>query len=417
MLGEYHAGIGLGGPAWIRVDGNVDFNWWEDAPHPSISPDSFSVRWTGVLVPPFTGIYDLGARVFGQFRLWLEDTLLTEYSDRHAVFTQTVPVQLRAGRPYRIRLEFHDRRSDALVQLVWSVPNDRLREEAIECAKNADVAVVVLGLTPRLEGEEMPVKVEGFAGGDRTSLDLPRQQEELLKAIVATGTPVVLVLMNGSALAINWASENVPAIVEAWYPGQAAGTAVADVLFGDVNPSGRLPVTAYRSVAQLPPFSDYAMKGRTYRYFSGEPLYPFGYGLSYTRFRYSDLRLPANVETGHDIVVSAAVENAGSMQGEEVAQLYVTLEGASAPVPIRSLQGFQRVALSPGESARVTFTLTPRQISLIDDAGVRIQLAGSVRISIGGEQPGMVGRQDAPTTETVTATMTVTGRQFVIKER
>src|SRR6185295_12784621 len=207
--------------------------------------------------------------------------------------------------------------------------------------RKSEVAVVVLGISARLEGEEMPVKIEGFRGGDRTDLSLPKSQEALLKAVVATGKPVVVVLLSGSALAVNWANDNVPAILHAWYPGGEGGTAIADVLFGDYNPAGRLPVTFYKSVDQLPPFTDYSMAGRTYRYFKGEPLYPFGYGLSYTEFVYSNLR---STKSADNVKVTVDVKNTGERDGDEVVQLYLTDVAASVPVPIRTLVGFDRIS-------------------------------------------------------------------------
>jgi beta-glucosidase len=301
-----------------------------------------------------------------------------------------------------------------LIQLVWSIPNDLALEEAVAAARSSDAAIVVLGLTPRLEGEEMPVHVDGFAGGDRTSLDLPRQQEDLLKAVVATGTPVVLVLLNGSAVAINWAAENVPAIVEAWYPGQAAGTALADVLFGNVNPSGRLPVTFYRSVDQLPAFDDYSMTNRTYRYFTGEPLYPFGYGLSYTTFAYDALSLPQRSSTGDTIRASVSVTNTGTRAGDEVVQWYVSLEGRTDQVPIRSLVGFDRISLAPGETRRVTRAFSPRDLASVDRTGRWVQSPGKIRISAGGEQPGWRGRLSATTTGTMSGRLTIGGTSKVL---
>ena len=289
-----------------------------------------------------------------------------------------------------------------------------LRDSAVVVARGADVAVLFLGLSPKLEGEEMDVHLPGFDGGDRTSLALPAPQEALLQAVVATGTPVVLVLLNGGALAVDWAAAHVPAIVEAWYPGQAAGTAIADVLFGDYDPAGRLPVTFYRSVSQLPPFTDYAMAGRTYRYFRGDVLYPFGYGLSYARFRYRDLRVPRSVRAGAPVPVSVAVENAGSRAGDEVVELYVTIPGARVPVPIRSLEGFTRVSLKPGERRRVRFTLQPRQLSVIDAAMRRVEEPGTIEISVGGEQPDQ--RVRAPTTEVLRARFVVTGEPLPLPD-
>jgi beta-glucosidase len=227
----------------------------------------------------------------------------------------------------------------------------------------------------------------------------------------------VLVLLGGSALAVNWADQNVPAIVEAWYPGQEGGTALADVIFGDYNPAGRLPVTFYKSVAQLPPFEDYGMEGKTYRYFKGEPLYPFGHGLSYTRFRYDKLKLSAaRVRAGEGLTVSAEVRNVGGRAGDEVVQLYVTDEASAHPIPLRSLAGLSRVRLKPGESRRVSFSLDARQLSVIDDRGRRVVEPGRFLVSVGGKQPGFKGRADAPTTGVVTGSFDVTGSVFEIPE-
>jgi beta-glucosidase len=398
-----------GEPALTRVDSLVDFNWWDGVPAPGIPADSFSVRWTGSLTPPVTGRYSLGVRVFGGARLFVNDSLLAEASDRHAVSSRWAGLDLEAGRSYDIAVEYWDRRADAIVQLIWAKPEPRLRAEALEVAEQADAVVMMMGLSPRLEGEEMRVEVPGFAGGDRVSLDLPSPQEDLIRAVSALGKPLVLVLLNGSAVAVNWAAEHVPAIVEAWYPGQAAGPAIADVLFGDHNPAGRLPVTFYQSVNQLPPFTDYDMAGRTYRYFEGNPLFPFGHGLSYTTFAYHNLEIPDQVNSGENVVVSVEIENTGPSAGEEVIQLYVTDIEASVPVPIRSLQGFKRVSLEPGERQTVSFTLTPDQLSLIDSGWQRVVEPGVFEISVGGKQPGFTGVADANTTDVVTGRFEVIG--------
>ncbi|HYY99070.1 MAG TPA: glycoside hydrolase family 3 C-terminal domain-containing protein, partial [Pyrinomonadaceae bacterium] len=282
-----------GPPAATRADASINFDWYTNAPVPQLPTDNFSARWTGYLVPPASGRYELGARADDGVRVFLDDRPLVENWRDGSAKTFTKAVELEAGRAYKLRVEYYDRYANATAKLVWGPPglNESLREEALSKAREADVVVLALGLAPSLEGEEMDVKVKGFSGGDRTSLDLPEAQEELLKSVVATGKPVVLVLINGSALAVNWAQSNVAAIVEAWYPGEEGGTALADVLFGDYNPAGRLPVTFYKSAEQLPPFEDYRMEGKTYRYFKGEPLYPFGHGLSYTTFEYDDLKL------------------------------------------------------------------------------------------------------------------------------
>ena len=380
-----------GEPATVRTDERIDFNWGRYKPTPQLNENNFSVRWIGKLTPVESGTYTLGFTADDGARLYLDGKLLVEAWTSNPTKTVTREVSLEAGRSYDLRMEYFQTNREAVAKLVWSYPRleQRLIDEAVNAVKAADVSVLVLGISAGLEGEEMTVKVDGFRGGDRTDLSLPKPQEALLKAVVATGKPVVVVLLSGSALAVNWANDNVPAIVQAWYPGGEGGTAVADVLFGDYNPSGRLPVTFYKSVDQLPPFTDYSMQGRTYRYFKGEPLYPFGFGLSYTSFAYSNLRFDVrSVKAGQPIKVTVDVKNVGDRAGDEVVQLYLTDVAASAPVPIRSLIGFDRVSLRPGEKQTVTFTITPRQMSLIDDNGKRIIEPGEFLVTAGGGQPG-----------------------------
>jgi beta-glucosidase len=263
-------------------------------------------------------------------------------------------------------------------------------DEALAAARAADVVVFVGGLTGDVEGEEMRVSYPGFAGGDRTDIGLPATQDRLLRALHGTGKPLVLVLTAGSAIAVEWAQRNVPAIVVAWYPGQQGGNAVADVLLGKVSPAGRLPVTFYKSVDQLPPFADYDMKGRTYRYFEGEPLYPFGHGLSYTRFAYSDLRIgKAVVGPSEAVEASVSVKNTGSRAGDEVVQLYARAVAPKVPMPLKQLRGFDRVSLKPGEARRVAFRLVPaadlshydvaRQDFLVEPGEYEIQIGASSR--------------------------------------
>ncbi len=418
LTGEYFNNNRFEGKPFImRVDPLIDFNWWEDPPVRGMKVDSFSIRWNGVLVPPMDGRYALGVRAYGGARLWIADSLLFDASDRHSVITQSKDVTLKAGVDYAVRVEYWDRRADASIQLVWSPPAPDLREQALAAAKSADAVVMLMGLSPRLEGEEMTVEVPGFKGGDRIDLGLPRVQEELIQAVAAVGKPVVLVLLNGSAVAVNWEADHIPAIVEAWYPGQAAGTALAEVLFGAYNPAGRLPVTFYKSAGQIPPFSNYTMEGKTYRYFRGEPLFPFGHGLSYTTFEYGNLKLPSSTRAGENVSVSVDVKNSGSRSGEEVVQLYVTELEASAPVPIRSLQGFRRVQLKAGESTTVAFTLTPRQLSLIDAELKRVVEPGSIEISVGGKQPGFKGIADSHTSGVVTGRFKVVGSRVQISEK
>jgi beta-glucosidase len=255
--------------------------------------------------------------------------------------------------------------------------------------KDADAIIFAGGISPQLEGEEMPVNAPGFNGGDRTSVLLPAVQTALMKALQSTGKPVVFVMMTGSAIAIPWEDEHIPAIINAWYGGQSAGTAIADVLFGDYNPAGRLPVTFYRDDADLPSFSSYDMSGRTYRYFKGEPLYPFGYGLSYTRFAYSGLKAPSGFTGNKRLTVTAMVRNTGTKDGEEVVELYISYPDVKQKAPIRSLKGFKRIFLKAGAGQLVTFTLSAQQLSLTNEkTGALYQPEGKLVISIGGAQPG-----------------------------
>jgi len=388
LRGEYFDNNRCAGtPVLSRTDSVIDFSWWDLPASKEISVDTFSVRWTGFLTSVVSGSFALGVNAFGVCRLYIDDSMFVQTSADHDAATKWKYISLVAGKPLKVRLEYRHLRPDAVVRLVWSPPVLDPQGDALEIARRADVIVACLGLSPRLEGEEMDIKIPGFSGGDRVDLGLPEVQERLLQSLASLGKPIVLVLLNGSAVAINWASAHIPAIIEAWYPGEEAGTAIADVLFGDYNPSGRLPVTFYKSTEQLPPFSDYRMTGRTYRYFTGEPLYRFGSGLSYTSFVYGNMSLPQSAAVGETVHVSAVIENTGSREGEEVVQLYVARTTSSVHVPLRALQGFQRVLLRPGEKKKVTFSLPPAAFSYIDDSGARTVEGGSFQISIGGKQP------------------------------
>jgi beta-glucosidase len=375
-------------PLFTRTDPQIAFDWRDGAPRPDMNDDNFGIRWTGYLMTPVSGSYQLGAIGLNSFELYLEDRLIAHRSNVHERAYEYETVELKAGQRYAIRLDFHETIGNANIQLVWGKPHGSLENEALSVAQRSDVVVMVLGLSPRLEGEEMKVQVAGFSGGDRARLDLPDVQTDLLQRIAAVGKPVVLVLMNGSAVSVNWARDHIPGIVELWYPGEAGGTALADVLFGDYNPAGRLPVTFYKSENDLPAFDDYRMQGRTYRYFTGEPLYPFGYGLSYTSFAYRGLNIPQTVQAGAALKASVEVENTGSRAGEEVVELYLMREQNGSPGPIRSLAGFRRVFLEKGQKKTVTFTLTPKQMAQVDADGQRVLKPDAFSLSVGGQQAG-----------------------------
>jgi beta-glucosidase len=272
-------------------------------------------------------------------------------------------------------------------QLIWAPVNLAPWPEAVAAARAADVVIAVVGITSQLEGEEMPVSEEGFLGGDRTSLDLPKPEQALLEAVAGAGKPMVVVLMNGSALGVNWAKDHANAIMDAWYSGEEGGSAVADTLAGKNNPAGRLPVTFYTDVSQLPNFEDYSMQGRTYRYFSGKPLFPFGYGLSYSSFSYSGLTLPTEaVKAGDPVHAEVTVTNTSQVAGDEVAQLYLSFPDVKG-APLKALRGFHRVHLEPGASQKVEFELKDRDLGMVTAIGEPIIAAGEYKVRVGGGQP------------------------------
>ncbi|MGA9657550.1 MAG: glycoside hydrolase family 3 C-terminal domain-containing protein [Asticcacaulis sp.] len=345
------------------------------------------VVWTGFFIPPESGTYRLGLTgVQGAIDLGGDQTLTAERYSFWGEPLKLKTVTLEKGKRYPVHLQGQFNVSPAS-GLVWKRISPNPEADLQAGIKNADVVVAVVGLTSDLEGEEMPVKIEGFSGGDKTSLDIPAAQRKMLEQIKASGKRLVIVLMNGSPLDLAWAKDNASAIVEAWYPGQAGGRAVGDVLSGAADPGGRLPLTFYHSIKDLPPFDDYAMKGRTYRYFTGKPVYGFGYGLSYTQFAYEPVQVEATDGKAEDgLTVSVKVKNTGKRAGNEVAQLYLTppaFEGA----PKLALRGFQRVALKPGESQTLTFNLSSRDLSFVDRDGVRSVMPGQYTVSVGSGQP------------------------------
>ena len=420
LKAEYFANKTLAGaPLVTRVDRDVNFDWEMSNPAPGIPADDFSARWTGKLVPTTSGKYRFGAIADDGVRIYLDGKLIAEDWTDHAPATITGEVTLEAGKSYDVKMEYYESKIGAVARLVWEPPKVQTGspyDEAVKVAKEADTVVLVLGLSSRLEGEEMNVREPGFLGGDRVDIQLPARQQQLLEAVAATGKPMVVVLLSGSALAVNWANEHAPAIMQAWYPGEEGGAAIADVLFGDYNPAGRLPVTFYQSVDQLPPFDNYQMDGRTYRFFKGKPLYPFGHGLSYTQFKYSEFTVSSpRVAPNEGVTVSARVENAGTREGDEVVQLYVTDVDASVRVPIRSLAGVERVHLKPGERRVVKFTIEPRQLALITDDGRTVVEPGDFKVTIGGKQPGFTGTADNATTSFIEGRFSVTGAATELK--
>ena len=392
---EYFHGQKLdGSPVLTRIDKDVNFEFGGESPGPGVQGTNFSARWTGTLTANASGSYRIGLTGDDGYRLWLDGKVIVEdWTPKKGSFvgpsTTSADVTLEKGRKYALKIEYFQAIDGDSIKLLWRppLPQNPL-DDALANARAADLVVAVVGITSQLEGEEMKVDLPGFKGGDRTSLDLPQPEESLLEAVQATGKPLVVVLMNGSALSVNWAQEHANAILDAWYSGEEGGTAIAQTLAGDNNPSGRLPVTFYTSVDQLPSFTDYAMTNRTYRFFAWKPLYPFGYGLSYSKFAYSGLHLSKDIlAAGEPLSFDVDVRNESQRAGDEVVQVYLTFPPYSG-APRQALRAFTRVHLEPGEKNPVHFTLSPRALSAVDQNGDRLVMAGHYRLAVGGGQPG-----------------------------
>jgi beta-glucosidase len=360
----------------------------KDLPQEVAGKKSFNVQWTGFLTPTESGDFLLGVRSQGFARLTVDGKQVAmTYGGGNEIVPAVGRAHLEKGRKAAIEIHYGTQNGKVHAELIWAKLHNEVSPEAIAAAKDADAVVAVVGITSQLEGEEMPVSEPGFLGGDRTSIDLPQPEEELVEAVAATGKPLAVVLMNGSALSINWINEHANAVLEAWYPGEEGGAAVAETLSGKNNPSGRLPVTFYKGVNQLPNFEDYGMANRTYRYFDGKPLYSFGYGLSYTKFSYSDIVVSAqSVVAGQPLGADVTVTNAGNVAGDEVVQLYLKFPPEKG-APRVALRGFQRVHLEPGASRKVHFDLKPRDLGMVTENGNPIIAQGDYTLSIGGGQP------------------------------
>jgi beta-glucosidase len=388
-----------GTPVASRIDAKVNFDWNRVSPMRGVPAEKFAVRWTGELIPPAPGDYTLSFRCIKRsttydptsakpgspwhYRMYLDGKLVLEDRARD----QDLKVTFVDTKPHALRVEYQHSSEDRFVDLEWQPPAQPMLDEALATARKADVVVAFLGLSPNLEGEEMPVYADGFAGGDRTAIGLPAVQEHLLEALGGLGKPLIVVLTSGSEVSMPWAQDHANAVLAAWYPGEGGGTAIAQTLTGENNPAGRLPVTFYRSVADLPDFSDYSMANRTYRYFKGRVLYPFGFGLSYSHFDYGRPELSAaTVKAGESVTVKVKLKNTSAVDGDEVAQLYVTPPRTEVS-PQLALQGFERIHLAAGQSREVTFTLDPRALSEVDAKGVRRVIAGEYTAFVGGSQP------------------------------
>ena len=410
-----------GRPVAVTTEPAVQADWENDKPAPEVDTIDYSVRWTGTLEAPAPGHYVFTLEPADSFpyspkesyRLLLDGKVISEGSLRagqdlsamgnfkvapgasptappvmNNARIPSIPFDFTDTRPHGFQLEYSHSsdRAGGGVTLKWEAPAQAQLHEAVARAKEAAVVVAFVGLSPQLEGEEMRIKIPGFNGGDRTSLDLPAPQQKLLEALAATGKPLIVVLQSGSAVALNWANQHANAVLAAWYPGVEGGTAIARTLAGLNNPGGRLPVTFYAGLDGVPPFTDYSMKNRTYRYFTGKPLWGFGYGLSYTSFKYGPVKLSAEtLKAGDPLTATVTVTNIGKVGGDEVVEAY--LKTPQADGPIHSLVGFERVTIAPGASKEVILKIDPRSLSSVDDQGNRAILEGKYSLSVGGAQP------------------------------
>jgi beta-glucosidase len=429
-----------GRPVAATTEPNVEADWENAKPAPEVDTTGYSVRWSGTIAVPAAGHYVFSVEPADSFpysprenyRLLLDGKVIGEGSLRAGNDTSvmgnfkpapgasptappvetfakvpSIPFDFSDTNPHEFQLEYahYGDRAGGGVTLKWEAPAQAQLDEAVARAREADVVVAFVGLSPQLEGEEMRIKIEGFNGGDRTSLDLPAPQEKLLESLAATGKPLIVVLQSGSAVALNWAKEHAAAVLEAWYPGVEGGTAIARTLAGLNNPAGRLPVTFYASLDGLPSFTDYTLKGRTYRYFTGKPLWGFGFGLSYSTFKYGPVKLSTDtLKAGEPLTATVTVTNAGSVGGDEVVEAY--LKTPQEDGPIHSLVGFQRVTIPPGTSKEVTLKIDPRSLSTVDDQGNRLILAGKYMLNVGGAQPQET-KAKSEVGFTITGTMTL----------
>ena len=405
LKGEYFDNPTFTGtPKVERIDRVLNFDWESVAPAPQLPATRLSVRWTGLLDFPAAGRYMLFFRGIPQPRKTVDVT-----GEGTKAYTGTAPLlrmfvdgklfadsstgqpsatfEAKAHEQHDIRIEYVRTGNDRAVSLQWITPARALLDDALAAARSADVIVAFVGLSPDLEGEQMSVQVPGFNGGDRTSIDLPAPQDELLKELKKTGKPLIVVLTSGSGVALNWANDNADAILEAWYAGEEAGTAIAETLAGANNPSGRLPITFYRDTHDLPAFEDYSMSNRTYRYFRGPVLFPFGFGLSYAGFTITDPVLSkASIRAGEPITLTTKVKNTSGVAGDDVVQVYIQAPaGKNAAHPF--LSGFERVHLQPGEVRAVAITINPRQLSRVDTQGQRSIDAGRYKLYVADHLP------------------------------
>jgi len=400
LLASYYPNQDFSGePLHTRIAKEITLSDEFGPPFEDLKINNFSVRWEGYISFPETASYKIDAGGFPHYKIYIDDKLVKK-NNKNAEF-----IKLEGNKLYKIRIDFVSDSDRFFFVLAHSVDNTSLQRNALKIAAEADAVILAVGLSNLLEGEDL----------DREQIELPQIQQKLIEKVLELDKPTVLVILSGAPVAFDEKVLNTPAILQAWNPGQSGGTAVGDVVFGDYNPGGRLPVTFYKSTAQLPPFEDYSMEDRTYRFLKGEPLYPFGYGLSYTRFAYSDLEAPESIEAGEKIELSVKVKNTGNVAGDEVVQVYVKDVKASVRVPVHSLQDFKRIYLKPGEIKTVKFNLLPKQIALLNDDMEWMVEPGEFLISAGGRQPDQKESSEGDYKDIIVREMVVTGSDFIIE--
>jgi beta-glucosidase len=386
---EYFNNTDLTGqPEAVRTESEIN-NFWQEGEMvvKGIKANHFSSRYTTNYTADKDGSITFEISADDGYRFLIDGKEVINAWKKNRWGAKTFQLITKKNTVYNLVLEYWQGEGKANVALNTGNFEKTDFKKLIERHKDADAYIFAGGISPQLEGEEMPVNYPGFSGGDRTSILLPKVQTELLQSLQSSGKPVVFVMLTGSAIAIPWESENIPAIVNAWYGGQSAGKAVADVLFGDYNPAGRLPVTFYKNDADLPSFEDYSMNNKTYRYFKGTPLYGFGYGLSYTTFKYDALKVTPTVKKDSELTLTVRITNTGKIEGEEVPQLYIMNQDSGIKTPLKSLKGFERIHLKAKESKTITFKLLPEDLSYVTEDGTLKPYSDKIKIAVGGCQP------------------------------
>ena len=378
ITGTYYANQNLSGtPAKVIHEKQINYNWADSSPFRNFPQTHFSARWTGTLNPKISGQYMIGFTCDDGMRLFINHKLVLEDWSDHAAETKTVPYTLIAGKHYHIQLDYYQSAGEAVAKFIWAPPATHPFSSALAIAKKANVIVAVMGISGAQEGEEH----------DRTSIGLPQVQLQLLAQLKKLGKPIVLVYINGGPISDPWSKANIPAIVEAWYPGEEGGDGLADILFGKASPSGRLPVTVVDSIKDLPPFKDYHMQDRTYRFDAKHVLYPFGYGLSYTTFKFTDFTCPSKLETGHDLVLHVTVTNTGNKTSDEVVEAYIHHDHPSLPMPDLALRAFTRVRLLPHQSKRIRLVIRARDLAVVHADTTFWDEAEPIKVWVGRGQP------------------------------